>query len=187
MKVYGDYGFSPDTLLTRIPFNINCAGESFQLKAELFDINSTLIYSDLGTIKTFDVNGESLAFTTAGVVDSTTLTSVKGNLTVGKKLYIPNIAKWPDPGIASRLLAWRVPTHNPTTTPDGEVLYTDVIDVGKIGEEQVNITVIDGAIISHGTAIAVKYDGTAVVDGTFIGPFGRRYVINSAGVKTIYS
>ena len=187
LKVYGDYGFSPDVLITKIPFSVACAGESFQLKAELFDINSTLVYSNLDIVKTFDIDGSSLVFNSAGVVDPTTLTSVKGNLTVGAKLFLPAISLWPDPGIGSRLLAWRVPTHNPKVNPDGEILYTDIVDVGKIGEEQVNITVINGAIISHGTAIAVKYNGAAVVDGTFTGPFGRRYVISAGGVKTTFS
>lgn len=59
-KPYGDDGFSPDILVTRIPFPISIANESFEIKAELFDINSNLVYSDLRTIQFFDPTGSSL-------------------------------------------------------------------------------------------------------------------------------
>jgi hypothetical protein len=74
LKIYGDYGFSPDTMVIKIPFPINVAGESFQIKSELFDINSSLIYSDLQTIKTLDENGIS-TYTRIGDTSVSGLTS----------------------------------------------------------------------------------------------------------------
>ena len=59
-RVYGDDGFSPDTFVTRIPWDISVANETYAIRAELFDINQNLVYSDLKTITSFDPNGDSL-------------------------------------------------------------------------------------------------------------------------------
>jgi hypothetical protein len=64
--IYGDYGFSPDASITKVPFKINVANEPWQLRSELYDINSTLVYSNLQTVQTFDINGESLFGSTGG-------------------------------------------------------------------------------------------------------------------------
>jgi hypothetical protein len=47
MRVYGDDGFSPDVFISRIPWPISVANETYQIKSELFDINHQLVYSDL--------------------------------------------------------------------------------------------------------------------------------------------
>jgi len=59
-KVYGDDGFSPDIYTTRTAWPISIANEGFQIKSELFDINSNLVYSNLSTIQNFDQFGLSL-------------------------------------------------------------------------------------------------------------------------------
>ena len=188
LKVYGDYGFSPDVLFTKIPFKINIANESFQLKAELYDINSTLVYSDLSTIQTFDANGESL-YANSGLSDPTLLTFVSGSLTISQSLYIPNIGSCPSVG--TRLLGWRFPTSFPPdpATGDGAVCYTNVSEISNINGNYVNVTTTAGTVATTKTAraIAVKYTGSAVVDGTFTGPFGRRISIDPSGIKTVYS
>jgi len=60
LKPYGDDGFSPDILVTKIPFPIRTPNETFEIKSELFDLNSNLVYSDLKTIKSFDPSGSTL-------------------------------------------------------------------------------------------------------------------------------
>lgn len=60
-KVYGDDGFSPDVYTAKIPWPVNIGNETFQIKAELFDINNNLVYSELATTETFDPNGESIS------------------------------------------------------------------------------------------------------------------------------
>lgn len=52
-------GFSPSSYSVRIPFNVNQAKELYDIKSELYDNNSNLVYSNLRTIQTFDPNGES--------------------------------------------------------------------------------------------------------------------------------
>src|ERR1035437_9526389 len=81
-RVYGDDGFSPDLFITRIPWSVNIANETYQIKAELFDINHNLIYSNLNIIQNFDPSGSSLipyipgGVTQAGIGDF----SVSGSL-----------------------------------------------------------------------------------------------------------
>jgi len=69
-RVYGDDGFSPDVFTTRIPWDISVANESFDIKAELLDINSNLIYSDLRALQSFDFSGSTIlpAEITASVI-----------------------------------------------------------------------------------------------------------------------
>lgn len=88
LKPYGDYGFSPDVLSTKIPFPVAVANETFELKAELFDINSNLVYSDLRTVASFDATGSSLAIYTPSVKDPSNTTFISGSLDISKSLTV---------------------------------------------------------------------------------------------------
>lgn len=57
---YGDDGFSPEILNTKILFPVSTPNESFEIKAELFDVNSNLVYSELRTVAAFDPSGSTL-------------------------------------------------------------------------------------------------------------------------------
>jgi hypothetical protein len=67
LTTYSEPSFSPDIFITRIPFPVSVAGEQFELKAELFDVNSNLVYSDLRTISTFDVLGSTIYKSIPGI------------------------------------------------------------------------------------------------------------------------
>jgi hypothetical protein len=92
LRVYGDDGFSPDVFETRIPWPISVAGESFEIRAELFDINHNLVYSDLRVLQSFDQAGNSLVpFIPNGggnIVPGTTDMYISGNLFVSKSVEI---------------------------------------------------------------------------------------------------
>ncbi len=88
LRPYGDYGFSPDILITKIPFPIVIPNEPFELKAELFDINSNLVYSDLRTVTSFDVSGSSLGVFIPGYQDPSKTTFISGNLIISKSLWV---------------------------------------------------------------------------------------------------
>lgn len=80
-------GFSPSSYSVRIPFNVNQAKELYDIKSELYDNNSNLVYSNLRTIQTFDPNGESSP--------STSTDALFSNLTVtGDVIFngLPTIA-----------------------------------------------------------------------------------------------
>ncbi len=88
LKPYGDFGFSPDVLVTRLPFPVTIKNEAFELKSELFDINSNIVYSDLRTIATFDPSGSSLAVFIPEFRDINNLDFVSGSLEISKSLLI---------------------------------------------------------------------------------------------------
>jgi len=80
-------GFSPSSYTVRVPFNVNQAKELYDIKSELYDNNSNLVYSNLRTIQTFDPNGESSP--------STSTDALFSNLTVtGNVIFsgLPTIA-----------------------------------------------------------------------------------------------
>jgi hypothetical protein len=72
LSTYSEPSFSPEIFVSRIPFPISVPGEQFEFKSELFDINSNLVYSNLRTISTFDVNGESFTKPIPGIVSGDT-------------------------------------------------------------------------------------------------------------------
>lgn len=127
-KIYGDDGFSPDAYTTRIPWPISVANECFQIKAELFDINNNLIYSDLNTTKNFDPSGSSLVPYIPGGGSYQDI-YVSGSLYVSQSaiiengdLYLPSIPARPgQPDISqSRMLSVRA---------DGAIVFNPIVDV----------------------------------------------------------
>lgn len=188
LGVYSDYGFSPDSLTTKIPFPINVANETWQLKAELFDINFTLVYSDLYTVQTFDVDGESLmTFVDAGTSGggmSLPPPPVIGDFVVDKDIYLPNI---PTCDLSEkRLLGWTVPTNSPPTDADGQVCYTNIenvelIPTNTLGSstslDYIKLSTVDstGVIHYNEQSIVVRYNGSTS---------GKRIYIDSSGTKT---
>jgi len=74
---YSEPSFSPEIFITRIPFPVSIADEQFEIKSELFDVNSNLVYSDLRTITSFDPSGSSLNKVIPGVISSDTTNGLK--------------------------------------------------------------------------------------------------------------
>ena len=60
ISTYSEPGISPGVFTARIPFDVTIKNEQYQLKFELFDINSNSVYSQLATIINFDPNGDTL-------------------------------------------------------------------------------------------------------------------------------
>jgi hypothetical protein len=184
LKVYGDYGFSPDILFTKIPFPINIANESFQFRAELYDINSTLVFSDLQTIQSFDPNGESLfVFVSGSNFDPSKVAFLSGSLTVSQSLFLPNIPSCPPAG--TRLLAFNLPSHTPPITGEGSVCFTNISDLeikqGTNVKDYVKLSTVafsgSGLVTTTVTPIGIRYSS---VDG-----WGRKIIINNSGSKTL--
>lgn len=189
LKVYGDYGFSPDILFSKIPFRINIPNEGFIIKAELFDVNSTLVYSDLQTIQSFDPGGESLfVFIPNSNVDPTKVQFISGSLTISQSLFLPNIPQCPS--VDTRILSWRVPTHTPPLSSEGQVCYTNV-DQLKIATAGAGTSIVgdyltlgtvafsgSGLVESLATALSIKYDGATNK--------GRKIIVNTAGSKSMF-
>jgi hypothetical protein len=114
-RVYGDDGFSPDVFVTQIPWPISVANECFDIKAELFDINNSLVYSDLETLQSFDPSG------------STLIPYIPGgggyqNLVVTGSLFVPNLPARPGGSAISqsRVLSVRA---------DGAIVFDPIVDI----------------------------------------------------------
>jgi hypothetical protein len=179
LGVYSDYGFSPDSMTTKVPWRINVANESFQIKTELYDINSTLVYNNLNTIQTFDFSGSSLfAFIGTNPADPSYTSFVSGSLTISKSLYVWDLQPAPPP---RRLMGYVMPTHNPRQSGDGLVGYTNILDVttkptvaGGTTQDYVSVTTTTG----EERAIAVHYSGSLSQ--------GRRIWVQTDGTKYTY-
>lgn len=192
LKIYGDYGFSPDLLLINIPFPVNVKNEAFELKAELFDVNSNMVFSDLKTNQTFDITGDSInttsnlssvAFNSSDPTSATNVTTtIISSINATDNLYLPNLQL--SAGKPSRLVGWIFPDGSPDSN---KLIYTNISDLSRIGQEYINLTTVSNGISSTARSISVKYTGSVVNDGTLTGPFGRRIWIDSAGSKTTYS
>jgi len=181
LGIYVDYGFSPDTLITKVPFDITIAGEPFQIKAELFDVNSTLVYSNLQTVQTFDAKGESLfTFVNGGSnYDPTKVTGISGSLTISQSLFLPHLSNCLG---NTRLVGYTIPTHSPPNNTDGKICYTNISDISvspttTTTPDYINITTVQGITNITGKSIAVNYTGNGS---------GKRIYIDSNGVKHTY-
>lgn len=82
-------GFSPQSYTTRILFPINQPNELFDIKSELYDNESNLIYSNLRTIQQFDPNGSSSAPTFSSGLDISA-----SSLVIQNKLTLENLENW---------------------------------------------------------------------------------------------
>ena len=164
-RVYGDDGFSPDAYSTRIPWPISVANECFDIKAELFDVNSNLIYSNLETLQSFDPSGSTLVPYIPGGSSYKDL-HVSGTLYVSQSaiiqygdLYIPNIVARPGiPAISqSRVLSVRA---------DGALVFDPMVDM-TYDSEYLYLTLgspssrLDTSQIATKKSLASDYDSLA--------------------------
>ena len=133
IAVYGDDGFSPDIYTTKIPWPISVVNETFQIQAELFDINNNLIYSDLNVIQSFDPSGSTLIPYVPGSGSYQDL-HISGSLYVSQSIfiqtgdiYIPNILPRPgNPELSqSRIVSVRA---------DGALVFDPIVDVNGDSE-----------------------------------------------------
>lgn len=147
-RVYGDDGFSPDLFETRVPWPINVANETYQIKAELFDINHNLVYSDFNLLQNFDTSGSSLipfipggtgtlgpgdVFVSGSLVVSKSIESVTGNFTIDRgsliitlgNIFVSSMIPRPSAEISSS----RFITKLGHTADNGKLAFTHIADI----------------------------------------------------------
>lgn len=176
LKTYGDHGFSPDVLTIRVPFPIQIANEAYDLKAELLDLDSNVIYSNLKTVQTFDANGESLysisqANSLNSVIQVTPSTTVSNTSVtfVGSPLF-PDLQNCND---SIRLVGWHVPDGDATT--DGKLCYMNVASLYIDNDNYIAMSEYQSGIEHNAKSIAIRYD--------FSLNEGRKIVIDLNGNK----
>ena len=177
VRVYGDDGFSPDVFITRIPWPVAVANETFAIKAELFDVNSNLVHSDFNTIQSFDPSGSTLIPYIPGGGSANNL-YISGTLTVSQSiiiqqgdLYIPNILPRPTgpPISQSRILSVRA---------DGAIVWDPIVDISSDNEYLYLST--DNASGRLDTNITTRQSLASVYNSV-----GGRKIYWISGVKTI--
>jgi hypothetical protein len=182
LKIYEDYGFSPDILFIRIPFPINVKNELFDIKAELFDINSNIIYSSLRTVQTFDVDGVSDTVIgegtniSAGIQVYQSANQTQVIMSPQSVVYMPGeitiLDLIPTQDKPQRFVGWFTPSNDPETS--GKLCYTNVSKLFIESDDYISLSTVDGNVETTVTSLAVKY-------------LGRRIFIDTAGNKYHYS
>jgi hypothetical protein len=186
LKIYGDYGFSPEIISTQIPFTINVANEAFEIKSELFDINSNLIFSDLKTTHTFDFDGSSLNTPDASGItqvinvnlsdpNNTYYQTIANNITLIGGVYIPNLQPSINP---KRFVSWQFPDGS-SESEAGKLSYTNVSDLLIVDGDYIELSTVDSlGVETTVKSLAIKYDGA--------NNLGRRIYVDPDGVKTYW-
>lgn len=182
LKIYGDYGFSPDILFIRIPFPVNVQNESFDIRAELFDINSNLIYSNLNTVQTFDIDGVTDNVIGVSNNELSTVIQTYPSAAQSEIVFAPDssvsmpgeitiIDLIPTQDKPQRFVGWFTPSDDLTTS--GKLCYTNVSSL-FIDDDYISLSTVDGNTETTATALAIKY-------------LGRRIFVDTAGTKYHYS
>lgn len=135
-STYSDPAFSPQIFTVIVPCQTEIKNQQFQFKAELFDINNKLVYSNLYALATFDPNG--VAVTSATIAnngpattpesDVSSISGITGTVTVpaggGVNIPVTINASSVIPGWTSNLplkqpdkwldiSGYKVPAYNP--------------------------------------------------------------------------
>jgi hypothetical protein len=92
IKVSELYGYTGNAYYIKIPFPINVANEAFEIKSELYDINSNLSYTNLRTVQVFDPSGSSVPPDLGNVGDVITVGTINTNV-----LNITSSINWQNP------------------------------------------------------------------------------------------
>jgi len=178
LKVYGDYGFSPEVQVIKIPFSVNVANEAFDIKAELLDINSNVVYSNLRAVQTFDTDGESLyASTGPSTLNSVnTVISITQNtpaplpdVTITGVPYFPDLQNCDQ---TIRLVGWHIPTGDAN---DGKLCYTNIARLYVSSSDYITLHDYQTGAEQVAKAIAVQYD--------FANFIGRKIFVDATGTK----
>lgn len=82
-------GYNYNSYTIRVPFSVDQPNELFDIKAELYDANANLVYSNLRTIQAFDASGSSspvnnfdTATISVGVLNVSSQTNLTGSINV---------------------------------------------------------------------------------------------------------
>jgi hypothetical protein len=177
LKVYGDHGFSPDVLVIQIPFSVKVKNEAFDLKAELLDIDSNVVYSNLRTVQSFDSDGESLyTAAQANPVNSIVRITQRSSNTPGVSWNgVPSFPDLTNCDATSRLVGWHIPDGGET---DGQLCYLNVSELRIDSDNYIVVSEFQSGIQHTAKSVAVRYD--------FDASEGRKIVIDAAGNKETF-
>lgn len=175
IKVSELFGYTGNSYYVKVPFPINVANEVFEIKSELYDINSNLSYTNLRTVQVFDPSGSSSApdIGSATVINAGTINT--------NNLNVTSSITWQDPcgenqapSSFNYFLVWNensnqvcVMTSSAIGGGGGGGTITSII--GGPG-----VTIINGsgpivtisASVGGGTGSGFPFTGSAVITGS---------------------
>ena len=175
IKVSELFGYTGNSYYVKIPFPINVANEVFEIKSELYDINSNLSYTNLRTVQVFDPSGSSAApdIGSATVINAGTINT--------NNLNVTSSITWQDPcgenqapSSFNYFLVWNENTNQVC------VMTSSAIGGGGGGGTITSIiggpgvTIINGsgpivtisASVGGGTGSGFPFTGSAVITGS---------------------
>ena len=92
IKVSELYGYTGNSYYVKVPFPVNVANEVFEIKSELYDVNSNLSYTNLRTVQVFDPSGSSVPPDLGNTGNVITVGTVNTNV-----LNITSSINWQNP------------------------------------------------------------------------------------------
>jgi hypothetical protein len=179
IKVSELYGYTGNAYYVKVPFPVNVANEVFEIKSELYDVNSNLSYTNLRTVQVFDPSGSSVT------PDIGSSTIINANIINTNTLNITSSVTWQNPCKNDTpvpfkyFLIWDDSTKQVCAMTSSAVASGSVIS-GSGGGNITSIiggpgiTIISGsgpivtisASIGGGTGSGFPFTGSAVITGS---------------------
>lgn len=180
MKVYGDHGFSQDVVSIAIPFDVNVKNEAFDIRAELLDRDSNVVYSNLKVVQSFDADGETLyssltqnpVNTVIVVEDGGAQSAASPAVTIQGEPYFPDLTIC---DTTTRLVGWHLPSGDEY---DGKLCYTNIARLFINSGDYIQLNEYQSGVEQIAKSVAVRYD--------FSQGWGRKVFIDAAGTKETF-
>ena len=173
VKVSEIYGFTGNSYYIKIPFPVNVPNEVFEIKSELYDINSNLSYTNLRTVQVFDPSGSS----TPPDIGSSAVINVD-ILNVTSSIFWKDPCKSDTPAPFKYFLTWDDSTKQVCVMTSSAVASGSIISgsgggniTSIIGGPGVTIVSGSGPIVTisasaGGTGTGFPFTGSAEITGS---------------------
>lgn len=183
IKVSELYGYIGNSYYVKVPFPVNVANEVFEIKSELYDINSNLSYTNLRTVEVFDVSGStvssdiggSTSLINAGIINTNIL-----NITSSITWQDPNCIKY-DPEPFKYFLVWD------DISKEICVMTSSALPTGSGAGNITSIVAGSGILVTNGSGPIVTISATGGGGGTGEMPFTSSYFSGSSSSITCSS
>lgn len=176
IKVSELYGYTGNSYYVKVPFPVNVANEVFEIKSELYDVNSNLSYTNLRTVQVFDPSGSSAP----PDIGSSAVISVDV-LNVTNSINWQSPCRSDSPAPFKYFLTWDNDTKQVCVMTSSAVASGSIIS-GSGGGNITSIiggpgvTIISGsgpivtisASVGGGTGSGFPFTGSAVITGSLI-------------------
>jgi hypothetical protein len=173
LKVSELYGYTGNVYYVKVPFPVNVANEVFEIKSELYDVNSNLSYTNLRTVQVFDPSGSSAP----PDIGSSAVINVD-ILNVTSSIFWKNPCKSDTPAPFKYFLTWNDVTEQVCVMTSSAVASGSIIS-GSGGGNITSIIGGPGVTIISGSGPIVTISASAGGTGNGFPFTGSGYVTGS--------